>query len=298
MAKRRSTRGRRSKQPSRYTGKTRRYTKRRPMSKKRILNITSQKKRDKMMSWSNVTVDNPGGAPTYQVNPAILKGGSSEPYVLAWCATARNNETNNANPGTKFDQATRTSSHCYMVGLKENIQIQILSGLPWQWRRICFTFKGKNTLGGYLPAISSTWQPYSETSSGYQRTLNNVPSTSVTDFFNLLFQGRFNTDWKDPMIAQADPQRITVKYDKVTTVASGNEQGVIRKYPRWHPMRKNLEYDDDEQGGGMGASHFSVESKLGMGDYWIIDIIVPRVGSNADDLATFGTESTLYWHER
>lgn len=268
------------------------------MSKKRILNITSQKKRDKMMSWSNVTVDNPAGSATYTVNPAILRGGSADPYVFAWCATARDNEINSVTPGNKFDKATRTSSNCYMVGLKESIQVQILNGLPWQWRRICFTYKGKNNLDGYLPGASPTFQPYSETSNGYQRTLNGVPLADTTNFFNLLFQGRYMSDWRDPMIASLDPQRITIKYDKVTTIAAGNEQGVIRKYPRWHSMRKNLEYDDDEEGGKMGASHFSVASKPGMGDYWVIDIIIPRVGSDSADLATFGTESTLYWHER
>lgn len=283
----------------RYVAKKRTYRKKPAMSKRRILNITSEKKRDKMMSYTNVNRDNPSGGTTYAANPAILVGGSVDPYVFVWCATGRDNTTNSVGrPGTKFDKATRTSSSCYMVGLKEAVQIQVLNGLPWQWRRICFTYKGRGNLNSYLPNPSAFFQPVSETSNGYLRTINGLTSSESPTFFELLFQGSRNTDWSDPLSAKVDTERVSLKYDKTITISSGNEEGVIRKYPRWHGMNHNLQYDDDESGGAMTSSYYSVESKVGMGDYWVIDIIIPRVGSDDEDLCTFGTESTLYWHEK
>lgn len=128
------------------------YRRRRPMTRKSLLNMTSEKKRDKMLNYTNVTSSSQTGSGTFTSAPAILTGGSSTPFVAVWCATARDNTTSSTDRiGNKFDVATRTASLCYMVGLKETIEIQVADGLPWQWRRICFTFKGSNSLAGTLP---------------------------------------------------------------------------------------------------------------------------------------------------
>lgn len=269
------------------------------MSRKRILNIASEKKRDKMLTYTNVNASSQTGGTTYLSTPAIITGGSSTPFVAVWCATSRDNMANNTGTkGNKFDQASRTATNCYMVGLKESIEIQVADGLPWQWRRICFAFKGGQTLNGNLPAASSSYAPSLETSSGYTRVVNGITQTQQNNLFALLFQGALNSDWADPLTAKVDVERVSLKYDKVCTIASGNEEGVIRKYSRWHPMRKTLLYDDDETGGTTGAVGYSVQSKRGMGDFWVIDIIKPRVGSVSANQLLFNCESSLYWHER
>lgn len=261
--------------------------------------MTSEKKRDKMLNYTNVTAASQTGSGTYLSSPAILTGGSGTPFVAVWCATARDNTTSSTDRiGNKFDVSTRTSSSCYMVGLKEAIEIQVADGLPWQWRRMCFTFKGSNSLAGTLPAPGSTFYPALETSNGYVRVLNGLTAAQQTPFFGLLFQGTQNSDWADPLTAKLDNERLSIKYDKVCTIASGNEDGVIRKYNRWHPMRHNLMYDDDESGGKTAPSSYSVTSKIGMGDYWVIDIIKPRTGSTGSNQLLFNCESTLYWHEK
>nr|QTE03612.1 MAG: capsid protein [Gemycircularvirus] len=268
------------------------------LSTKRILNMTSEKKRDKMMTYTNVTQSAQTGSGTFNATPAIITGGSS-PFVSVWCATARDNTTSTTGRiGNKFDVATRTASNCYMVGLKESIEIQIADGLPWQWRRICFTYKGGSTAGGNLPIPTSSYYPSLETSSGWVRVVNGITTAQQATFFGLLFQGTQNTDWSDTLTAKLDNERITVKYDKTISIMSGNEDGVIRRYNRWHPMKHNLMYDDDEAGGTTGAQGYSVDSKRGMGDYWVIDIIKPRVGSSASNQLLFNTEATLYWHEK
>lgn len=269
------------------------------MSKRSILNTTSQKKRDKMLTWTNITAATPFGSTTYLAAPAILAG-NTPLYVIPWCSTARDATTNLAgNKPNKFDQATRTASSCYMVGLKESIEVQCADGLPWQWRRLCFTFKGGLTLNTFLP--SSTTPGFSaatEISQGYVRPLNALTASQYAILFQLLFQGTVANDWTDPMTAKLDAERISIKYDKTVTIASGNEQGVIRKYNRWHGMRHNLQYDDDESGGSMATGTTSVESKIGMGDYWVIDIIKPRMSATSTNQLSFNCESTLYWHER
>ena len=270
------------------------------MSKKRILNITSLKKRDKMLSYTNSTSTSQSGSATYAQAPAIVTGGTSIPAMFIWSSTARDNvkQLPNPQPGTKFDASTRTASSCYMVGLKERLEIQVADGLPWQWRRICFTFKGGPTAAGFLPVASTGFSPDLETSVGYVRLLNQLPPANRATFYSLLFQGVEATDWNDPLTAKLDTQRITVKYDKVCSIASGNEEGLIRQYSRYHPMGHNLEYDDDESGGSMTTSKYSVSGKVGMGDYWVVDFFRPRVGSTSSNQLLFNAESTLYWHEK
>lgn len=252
-----------------------------------------------MLTYTNSYANGQTGNTSYSLNPAILTGGASAPRVFVWCATARNNEvTPGGRLGNKFDQATRTSSSCYMVGLKESIAIQVADGLPWQWRRICFTYKGLATLGGALPSPNGAFYPSVETSNGYCRVLNQLTEAEQTQLWKLVFQGEQASDWNEPLTAKADNELISVKYDKTITVASGNEQGIIRKYNRWHGMGHNLQYADDEKGGANSAAAFSAQSRIGMGDYWIIDLFKPRVGSASTNQLLLNCESTLYWHEK
>lgn len=252
-----------------------------------------------MLTWTNTIAGTPTGGTVFSAAPAILQGGSSTPYVFPFLATGRDNTISSVGGGgTKFNQSTRTASLCYMVGLKENIQIQVANGLPWQWRRICFNYKGGQTLNGTIPSGSASFSPSIETSAGYTRPINGLNQTQQTPFFGLLFQGVSGLDWSDPFTAKVDTERISLKFDKTCTIASGNEEGVIRRYDRWHKMGHNLMYDDDESGGSMVPSFASVTSKVGMGDYWVIDMFKPRVGSATSDQLLFNCESTLYWHEK
>jgi len=280
-----------------------RYRRNKRFTRKKLLNITSEKKRDKMLTWTNTTNATPVGSTTYGTQPAVLKGSSGlDVYCFPFCATARDNTTgtdaNTGRPGNKFDKATRTASLCYMVGLKENIEIQVADGMPWQWRRICFTYKGGETMGGALPASNGGYAPAREISVGWTRILNTLGAVDQATFFGVLFEGAINVDWVDPMVAKVDSERVTLKYDRIRTIASGNEEGVIRKYGKWHPMRKNLLYYDDEQGGTVNPSFFSTLGNTGMGDYWIVDLFKPRTGAQTTNNLSFRCESTLYWHER
>lgn len=265
-----------------------------------ILNVSSTKKRDTMINFSNITATSQIGGTLYTTNPAIITGGYTTFNPIVWCATARDNTIQNGggNPGNKFYQATRTATTCFMRGLAENIEIQVSDGLPWQWRRICFTYKGILNL---LPTLTTApvFSLAQETSSGWVRTVNQLPNNTYRDSFeSLIFRGSKGIDFNEPLTAPLDTSRITVKYDKTRTIASGNEDGCIRKYKFWHGMNKNLVYADDESGGTENVGSFSVQSKAGMGDYVVVDYFLPRSGSTSSNQLIFNPTASLYWHEK
>lgn len=287
--------GRRKRTYVRSTRK-RTYRKKGAMSKKRILDVTSLKKRDTMMPYTNTTAASQQGSATYTASPAIITGGYTTDSPFVWCATSRGIATNSGGSvGTKYYAATRTASDCYMKGIAENIEIQVSDGCPWQWRRICFTYKGIQNL---LPNATGFGLGLL-TSNGQARVVNKTANNGVRDALEeVLFKGAKFSDWFDQMTASLDNSRVTVKYDRTRTIASGNEDGVIRKYKMWHPMNKTLRYADDESGGGETTGNFSVQSKVGMGDYMIVDYFVPRIGSTSANQLSFSPQSTLYWHEK
>lgn len=254
-----------------------------------------------MLTYTNSTAASQSGGTTYSTSvPAIVIGGQgvNSAATFLWCATARDSTTNNTSArGTIFDTATRTSTTPYMIGLKEAIEIQVSTGMPWQWRRICFTFKGPLGL-----TFDNSLSVATETSAGWVRVMNQLSGDQGSGqqyiLFEKLFKGQNTVDWNDVMTAKVDNTRVTLRYDRTVSLASSNEDGFIRKYNRWHPMRKTLVYDDDELGGGKNTRTFSTEGKPGMGDYYVVDLFRARTGSNSSDLLSVRPESTLYWHEK
>lgn len=254
-----------------------------------------------MLTYTNSTNTAQTGGTTYAIDvPAIITGGQgfNGAATFLWCATARDNTiASTGGKGTQFDQSTRTSSTPYMIGLKESIEIQCNTGMPWQWRRICFTMKGSIGL-----TQNSSFALSTETSNGYVRVLNQVQGDpgggQQYTLFERLFRGQNTVDWNDVMTAKVDTTRVTLKYDRTCTLASGNEDGFIRKYNRWHDMHKTLVYNDDELGGSTNPNSFSTAGKPGMGDYYVLDLFRGRSGSTASDLLSFRPETTLYWHEK
>lgn len=63
-------------------------------------------------------------------------------------------------------------------------------------------------------------------------------------------------------------------------------------------MNKNIVYDDDESAITETPDFYSVDSKAGMGDYYIMDIIQPGTGGSSTDLFRMEITASLYWHEK
>lgn len=249
-----------------------------------------------MLGFSNT---NSAGA-TQAISPGPLYITGATGALCVWNSTAQSLYTSN-NYNTIVDQAARTSTTCYMRGLSEHIRIQTSSGLPWFWRRICFTTKGDfPTSGSTAPINPENW--FVDTSSGISRlwlNLNiNNSSGALGSIQEVLFRGTQGKDWDDYLTAPVDPTRVTKKYDVTRRLTSGNALGVVREHKLYHKMNANLVYGDDENGDAEQTSLFSTDAKPGMGDFMVVDIILPGTGGTASDLMQLRSTSTLYWHEK
>lgn len=266
------------------------------MSKKRILNTTSRKKRNGMLTWSNTTAA--GLSRPVTIGNAYVS--ATNVGVFVFCPTAMHLDGDSLIRNT----AARTSSTVYAKGLSERIRIQTSSGVPWFHRRVCFTTKGTTPFtaisAGDTPTVS--WAPYVDTTNGMERLMLNedVNNMAITlgAQYSLLFKGTQGVDWNDTIIAPLDTTRVSVKFDKTWTYQSGNANGVVRERKLWHGMNHNVAYDDDESGEGMVTSYFSVDSKVGMGDYFVVDFFQAGQGGGSGDLISINTNSTMYWHEK
>lgn len=208
--------------------------------------------------------------------------------VFFWNATARD-RVNNQGQGTT--NSVRETDVVYMRGLKERVTIRTNNQGAWRWRRICFTAKGMESLFGSTP-------PDVETINGWARTLRNYNGlpvlNGITDY---LFKGAQAVDWFDVMNAKVDTNRVTLKYDRIVTINSGNAAGKFVNANLWHPMNKNLHYSNDETGEGETNQIVSSLGKQGMGDYYVMDMFQSASGQSGDSLL-FQPEATLYWHEK
>lgn len=130
--------------PRRYvktTRKTRYVRKRRPvMTKRRMLNATSTKKRNTMLQVVNTSTGT--GAPVTIGPGPYLVNASNGNNISVYCPTAMDLSGFTGNPNTISQQASRTATTCYIRGFSEKIRIQTSSGTPWFWRRICFRARG------------------------------------------------------------------------------------------------------------------------------------------------------------
>lgn len=270
------------------------YRKRPAMTKKRILNTSSRKKRDTMVSVSNTSIGNSAGSTSYLIQPAVVTADRNGFFV--WCATARSMDRGDGSAAIQ-DEASRTATNTYMRGLKEKIAITTNDACPWFWRRVVFYSK--------LPAFrtattgaGNAFSPYFFGSNGYNRMVNQPVSGGVYD--DGIWKGTFNKDWNDLITAPVDNRRVDLRYDKTITLNSGATQGFSRNFNLWHPINKSLVYDDDENGGGESLSPWSVVDKRGMGDMYVIDIFQSGAGRGTGTTSQlfFRPEATLYWHER
>lgn len=270
------------------------------MSKKRVLNVTSTKKRNGMLSWSNTTAT--GTSKSVSQGTAFVSAGGS-PGFFVFCPTAMNLTANSGGANLLINQAERTATTVFHRGFSEHLRVQTSSGLPWFHRRICFTIRGISVFQASTDSAPvQPYQPFVDTSNGMERlwfnqSINSQPIALAAQQ-TLLFKGVINKDWDDVILAPVDTSRVTLKYDKTWVIKSGNANGTLVERKLWHPMNKNLVYDDDENGEAEIDSYYSTQGKAGMGDYYIVDIVQGGVGGSASDVINIFSNSTQFWHEK
>lgn len=225
-----------------------------------------------------------------------------------WNATQR--ERNTGEPGDPKprvdDPAARTATSCFMRGLRERIMVQTSGSGAWIWRRVTFTFKSdffyRNHDG---PSDNIIARYFLETNpGGYRRALPffngslGSDATRLTQLLAFVFKGAQTVDWTNPMTAKTHSERVTIKRDETHIIRSGNDSGVLKIYRKWYPMNKNLTYDEDEFGGTQVNGNLSALVNSSMGDYYVLDIIAPSLGTGSEEQLNFNPEATLFWHER
>jgi len=300
------------------------------MTNRKILEVASIKKRDVLLPTTNATLN--AQIPS-QALPAILASGATPPprtpaytYVIPWIPTFRAPLTTG---NTNTTLQNMTTGRPYYKGLSENITISVTGGIPWQWRRICFTYKGNRLFQRFTsptPAGDAQYEPLQYFKNTYDQEHGifrpiydlasyygqaGAPNTSTPEalgqLYRFLFQGNpaqfqdsvTTTDWINVMTAKTDNTEVNIKYDKTVSLASGNEEGIQRNYRRYHPMEKTLYYDSFESGNDTAYFPTSTGSKMGMGDYYVVDFFQARYGSDAESgNLIFDPRATIYWHEK
>lgn len=293
---------RRPRRPTRARRYTRRVIRRRPLTRRRILNVATTKKQDVRLCFTSLTGLGAPVATPVAADGAIMTGSSTNPYMMIYSPTMQDKT-----PGTTGNELPnyRDSQTCYMRGYKESIRFNVNNGQTWLWRRVCFTYKGTFLTGtAGLPANESVaWEV---APNGWTRPVNNTYATGTSGIagrvLGEMFKGRENIDWRDLFTATLDPDRVNVKYDKFRTLRNtgGNADFRTHAFKIWHPMNANLIYDDDEEGQTNTSGIVSTTGNRSMGDYYIIDMFqCARNGTSATtDQLLFTPTGTLYWHEK
>lgn len=226
---------------------------------------------------------------------------SSGGYTLSGASTSFmiwNASYRERNPGLDDNStANREDNVAYIRGLREMITFRT-SGVNetgnaagWLWRRILFTAKG-------LYQALGTSVDHAFTSQGYVRFLANHNGTTYGSAVSgALFEGVVNVDWTDLMTAKCNNEKFTVLYDKVTRLNPQSSAPQYWKHKRWHPINKNLVYDNEENGPNETTSGYSTLGKPGCGDVYVVDIF-SCASMNSQDTLYFAPEATLYWHEK
>jgi len=263
--------------------RTRKFVRR--TSRRRILNVATIKKHDNMLPYV--------GEPDGTITPGPITTGTG--FTSLFMPSARKLGYDSVGESSRSRQVT------YSVGYKERVEVNILGGGVWKWRRVVFSMKGRELFE------ETTWNPpYLDKATDPKgcdmaRVINQPPSDQRQEIRRVLWDGSEGLDWSSEFTAKVDTSRVTLFYDRTFTFNPRNESGYSRTFKFWHRTGKTLVYDDDEEGGVVdsGGSYVSVKSKAGMGDFYVYDIMylaVPAAAGNA--AVTFNPEGTYYWHER
>lgn len=295
---RRRYRFRRSTVKARASLARKKRTFRRRRYARRVLNVSTRKKVDKMMpiAGSILTPGNIGSTRITAIPDMTATDFDTQFYI--WCPTARANMASSSTPGTTFDSATRTASRCFIRGLKEKISIETHGAASWYWRRVVFFMKGTDYLRDEtdIPRIPYVFN----NDHGTMRLVGSTGSdpTFQNNILGLIFLGFEGNDWIDPITAKVDKTRVRIAYDKTRRINSGNDFGTTRSFNMWHPVSRTLEYQDDQAGGREQASLLSSFSERSCGDMYVFDMFRNNRQASDQDWLDFTPEAQLFWHER
>lgn len=185
------------------------------------------------------------------------------------------------------------------------------------WRRICFYSHGRFDMA--KPIVSEN----PNTNNDYLRRnlAEFLPGVGRADEVTgeFLWQGTSGVDYTEDtrMYGRLDPQRVRVVSDRKMDLNPNYEMfdpadpgGTLGKHVSrklWHPVNRNMTYEQDESGGDKdvpaATSGWTTTRPGTDGNYYILDIFHTGRGDTLPDPDTvvcgqFNLQSTVYWHER
>ena len=169
-----------------------RYSKRPAMTRRRILNVSTRKKTDHMLTGQG---EPDGGLRLFQTTIQASQEARYVPACMTYMVRA---------PGA--EDHTRRSHDVFFTGWTDRYRMYVGGGAAWAWRRIAFSSTDRfqefslpaNLIHGYMRNLSPT----------------EVPQNPLPDeWIDILFAGKKNIDWDDIMTAKVDRKRITVLSD-------------------------------------------------------------------------------------
>lgn len=308
---RRTTRRVGSSRPYRFRsrrsyGPLRRTRFRRPgFARRRILNVSSKKKKDTLLT----AIRSPGDTIVDSVVQFNVPALGFTPHVFIFSPSMRYKRSFDSDLPTDM---SREDDEIYYVGFGERLRFATSDSSDWRWRRIVFSAYIHQvwefpTTGAPIQAEYPISNGEADTG-GYRRVFQRVePASSATDpvkatfirgqLYYHLFRGTQNSDWSNPMTAPINTQKVHVYHDRLTRIASNSDAGAQLITKRWHPIRKNMIFDDQEFGKENLSLPYAGSSRRGIGDVYVVDMFQCVNDSEGVDLS-IGTDATTYWHER
>lgn len=284
MAKRYSTRKRKFPRRRRKFPRRGNYGRKRGISKRAILNVTSVKKRDKMTL--GIVLSN-GNVLAVNNQSYDIAAGSQQLFISAASYKERVNNSN---------EASRNLRQVYLRGVSERVRWETNSsaGLPLVIRRMVISGVARIDLVGGV--TDTTTQPTKVVANGNHFIGLGTGNMNV-NVSELVFSGTFGRDWTDAATAKIDARRWKIHSDKSFVVKSGNQAEAIMNRRFFDPINKTIQYDDEESGADFTTSGWAAYSTQGhqQNVYIIYQVYNP---SGVGVSPTLSLERTLYWHEK
>jgi len=272
-----------------------------------MINMLSKKKRDTMLS-SAAAGTNPSPEDPPDGSSIVISAETGTTNVFPGVhSMLYNPSARQLTPQNATFIAQRTNTYCYYKGISERYTLLPNDNSVWWHRRIVFSTKRRYAEEDTVTAGSGTLAPAVTGTGITRRKFKDMSSSTGLDGFNVLltfiqndvFQGTFNIDWVDPMRAKLNREKITVHSDRMTTLRSGNDVSAPRITKHYTPINKTLVYSDVENGQTMSSSPYTVQSKPGIGNIYILDLFeCPVPNDTTASTLNITSQQTVYWHEK
>jgi len=249
------------------------------MSRRHILNITSEKKQDTMIALNSTS--------PITVGPYVSGATSHLLFSPTYRLREVDDTGNNTNP-----QSARTAQHTYAKGLREKIFITGQGGSPIRWRRIIFSTKSR------LQGVPSTKYQFQSVPGIRSRPLLPLTPAEVAVLQLEIFEGIPTTDYIGSLDGKLDPDLVHIHMDKNYVLNPGSTAGSTRTFNYYTPLEHNFVYNDNEFGNEVTAGPFAEFAGKGMGNLYVYDIFEPVVTTSPVTEISFLPNTTYYWHEK